>query len=109
MNQPTHEKQSGTASKELVSVAGGAILIIRPVDKAEIVPLFCGCCKFPMKTLEDSIAFRRHGVCSHCDNRWTNNRAVSWADGKWPDTTSEEWQEFIETRAFYAKPILNLK
>jgi len=62
-----------------------------------------------MKTLEDSLAHRKHGVCAHCDNRWTNNKSVSWPDGVMPDKTTEFWQEFIETRALYAKPILKLK
>ena len=105
-----NQRQDDKAGKEVVSVAGGAILLIRPKDhSSSIVPLFCPCCDFPMKTLEDSLSHRKHGVCAHCDNWWTNNRMVSWADGIMPDKTTDFWQEFIETRALYAKPILKLK
>jgi hypothetical protein len=80
------------------------------IGKTGAVPLYCACCRFPMKTIEDTISFRRVGVCRHCDNKWTNYPGIDWKNREmWPKKDSEEWMEYIELRALYAKPILNLK
>lgn len=77
---------------------------------AGAVSLYCACCRFPMKTMEDAISFRRVGVCRQCDGKWTNYPGISWTDkNRWPDTSSDEWKEYLEIRALYAKPILTLR
>lgn len=97
------------SDKEVKSLDGGKIVIVKPIDMTTIVPLFCYVCEFPMKTADDSISFRKHGVCSRCDGRWTNHRDVSWKEGKLPDKSSEDWQEYITLRALLSRPLIILK
>jgi len=66
-------------------------------------------CEFPMKTIEDSIAFRKNGVCSHCDGRWTNDKRVSWSEGRLPDKSWDDWKEYIALRAIYARLLITFK
>lgn len=85
-------------------------LLILNKEKTSAVDLYCACCRFPMKTLEDTLSFRKVGVCHYCDNQWTNYPGIDWKNPtKWPDKSSEIWQEYIDLRYFYAKPILNFK
>lgn len=95
--------------KEILSLENGKIIVIRPKDMSTIVPLFCRCCSFPMKTMDDSISYRKHQVCSKCDDRWTNDKKVDWKTALLPDKSSEDWIEYIELRAFYAKTIITYR
>ena len=94
-------------SKKVKLLFGGKVAIVAPNDTSNIVPLFCSCCKFPMKDSDDSISYRKHGVCSKCDNRWTGKPGVTWPDG--PDLSSDEWQKYIETRVLLEKPVINFR
>jgi len=98
-----------SSTKNIESLLGGKILVISPKDTSTVVPLFCSVCEFPMKTIEDSIAFRKCGTCSHCDGRWTNDKRVSWSEGKFPDKSWDDWKEYITLRAIYAKLLITFK
>ena len=94
-----------SAGKNTVeTLMDGQLVVVKPEDTSEIVPLFCKICAHAMKTLEDSIAYRKVGVCSKCDGRWTNDRRVNWEEGRHPSHEWEEWVEYIKDRRIMANP-----
>lgn len=98
--------ESGNGRK-MKLVANGQIAVVAPSDTSGIVPLFCPCCERPMRTSDDSLAFRKVGVCHKCDERWTNAPGIEWPEG--PDKTSEEWTEYLKLRSLLEKPTLTFK
>lgn len=93
--------------KKVKILFDGKVAIVSPEDTSNIVPLFCSCCEFPMKDSDDSISYRKHGICNKCDSRWTNKPGIKWPNG--PDRTSEEWQKYIQKRAMLEKTVINFK
>lgn len=91
------------------SLNDGKVIVVSSMDPKSIVPIFCSCCTFPMKSAEDSVSYRKHKVCSKCDGRWTNHPDVDWENGIGPDKTSELWEEFIIERAILARPIIKFE
>ena len=96
------------AGKKIIeTLMNGQLVVVKPEDTSEIVPLFCKICAYAMKTLEDSIAYRKVGVCSKCDGRWTNDKRVNWEEGRYPGRELEEWAEYITERGISARsPII---
>lgn len=95
-------RHMSAGKKTIETLMNGQLVVVRPEDTSEIVPLFCKICAYAMKTLEDSIAYRKVGVCSKCDGRWTNDKRVSWTEGKHPGPEWEEWAEYIKERGISA-------
>lgn len=93
--------------KKIKSMCNDKLVLVAPVDTTSIVPLFCSCCSFPMKNSEDSISYRKHGVCDNCDSRWTNKPGVSWPKG--PDKLLKEWDEYIKYRIITSRPVIIFK
>lgn len=93
--------------KKIKMLADGRVAIVTPEDTSEIIPLFCCCCDFPMKTADDSISYRKHKICSQCDDRWTSKPGIVWPSG--PEKTSIEWQTYLENRLLLEKPTINFK
>jgi len=94
------------------SFQDGRIIVITQNSCNIPTPLFCPCCKFPMKNLvEDPQAFKNHGVCSHCDGRFTNYPGVSWKDkSMYPEiVASAFWNEYLEERRILSRSIINFK
>ncbi len=94
------------------SFQDGRIVVIRQNTCSVPTPLFCSSCKFPMKNLvEDPEAFKKHGVCSCCDGRFTNYPGVSWSDqSKHPSIVATEfWNEYLEERRILSRSIINFK
>lgn len=88
--------------KKIESLHNGKIIVVKPTEQNIIVPLFCKLCCYPMKSVEDSISYRKNGVCYHCDLRWTGDRRINWSIEKYPLKDWEEWKEYIEIRAISA-------
>ena len=86
-------------------LCNGKVISISPIDRELIVPLFCPLCEFPMKTSDDSIAYTQCKTCDRCKNKWENVKNVDLLEKKYPDKTSELWKEYLEVRAFQARPI----
>ncbi len=99
-------KETGKG-KKIKILCNGAIAVISPTNTINIIPLFCPCCKRPMKTSDDGLAFRKQGVCYKCDERWTNKPNILWPYG--PDKNSKEWAEYIDIRNLLEKPLLDFK
>ena len=98
------------ADQKMKTTCNGKLIIIVSKEFEKItVPLFCPICELPMKTKEDGLSFRKYGCCEKCDNRWTCTKGIDWAEGKLPDKTSEDWQEYYTYRLIQSKPIINLK
>jgi len=94
-------------TKRIETLMDGRLVIVRPENTTETVPLFCKICAFAMKTLEDSIAYRKVGVCSKCDGRWTNDRRVNWEEGRHPGPDWEDWADYMVERGISARaPII---
>jgi hypothetical protein len=95
--------------KKIESLHNGKIVVVKPVDTSNIVPLFCKLCNYSMKTIEDSICYRKVGVCSHCDGRWSNDKRVDWTAEKYPQRDWEEWNEYIEIRSISARSPISFR
>lgn len=95
------------------SFRDGKVVVIHSHENAnKTTPLFCSCCNFPMKSpLDDAISFQKYGVCSKCDNRWTNFPKIDWEKEDFhPKVISPEfWEEYIAERQLLSKPIINFK
>lgn len=95
------------AGNKTETLMDGQLVVVKPKDTSEIVPLFCKICAYAMKTIEDSMAYRRVGACSACDGRWTNDRRVNWKEDKLPSPDWEDWEEYIKVRGISANsPII---
>lgn len=97
------------SGNEIEVLEDGKILIIRPADKSSLVPLFCSVCAFPMRTLDDSVAFRKHGCCDRCEMYWSGSKLGSWKDGWRPDSTTPDWQTYIQERKLLSRSLITLK
>lgn len=98
------------ADKDFTRLLDGKLVIIKsPGHDKQTVPLFCSCCGYPMRTMEDCIAYRKNAVCYHCDNRWSNSRDVKLQDKVYPDKTTEEWSEYLSFRQIIGRNIFTLK
>ena len=95
--------------KKIESLHEGKVIVVKPTDQRSIVPLFCYLCCYPMKTIEDSISYRKVGVCSHCDGRWSNDRRVDLKANKYPDKNWEEWLEYIDIRRISARSPISFR
>ena len=94
-------------SKEIFSLLDGKVIVIKLANLIDVVPLFCECCLFPMKTLDDSISYRKQKVCSKCKDRWFSSKDNTNINQ--PDKSSPEWVEYIQTRLLLERPTINLK
>jgi len=76
-----------------------------------VVPFFCSICSFQMKTIQDSMAYRKSSCCSKCDLYWSFKKEIDWSDReKYPDKLfKEEWAEYIKDRELRSRPILIFK
>lgn len=90
-------------NKTIESLHNGRVIIVKSIEQNNVVPLFCKVCFYPMKTIEDSISYRKVGVCSHCDNRWSTDKRISWKDECYPQKDWEDWIEYMEIRRIIAK------
>lgn len=97
------------STSNIKSIENGQILIISSTDLDKIVPVFCEVCKFPMKTLEDSISFRMYGCCNHCEMHWTRTKFGKWEDGWRPDTSTEGWTDYLIYRKALSRNLITLK
>lgn len=93
--------------KKIKTMFNGKIAVVAPEDTSSVVPLFCSCCEFPMRTTDDSVSYRKYGICNKCDERWTGKPGNNWPRG--PDKTSVQWQKYIDNRLLLEKPVINFK
>jgi hypothetical protein len=100
MTEPTDTWTAFDAYREMKVVAEGKILVVRPSDAATIVPLFCAFCRFPMKTADDSIAYRKAGCCDKC---------LLFCRGRKEEMPPEQWEEYLQDRQNCAKPLIIIK
>lgn len=63
-------------------------LIIKQLNSADPVPLFCVVCGLPNLTPDDVISHRHDGCCLSCSIRWVDLNREKWKEGWRP--TSEE-------------------
>jgi hypothetical protein len=87
----------------------GNILLIFSSETDIIVPIFCSICSFPMKTLEDAIAFRASGCCNLCEMHWTRTKFGKWEDGWRPSKETEGWDDYLKYRKATGQGLLMLK
>lgn len=95
-------------SKIIKHLLGDKIVLILP-ENDKTTPLFCHICKFPMKTLEDSISFKKMGCCNLCELRWSTTKYGKLEEGWVPGSDTEGWEDYMSTRNIYFKRLINLK
>lgn len=100
MTVPTSAWSKFDSYREMKLLEGGKILVIRPADVATVVPLFCPLCHFPLRTADDSIAFRKAGCCDKC---------ILFCRGKKEEMKPELWEEYLEERRNAPRPLIILK
>ena len=86
--------------REMKILSEGRILVIRPSDASTVVPLFCPLCKFPLKTADDSIAFRKAECC---------DKFLLFCRGKKEETKPEQWEDYLEDRRTAPHPLFTFK
>jgi hypothetical protein len=94
-------------TREMKILNNGKIVVVKPLDHSIVVPLFCSVCTFPMKTSDDSAAYKMYSCCDRCGLRFASGNKEKWAEGWRP--TEDELLEYKEERELLAKPLLNLK
>lgn len=94
---------------EFKSLEDGKILIISSTETSKIVPLFCPVCSFPMKTIEDSLSFRKYECCNLCEIYWTRTKFGKWEDGWRPNSQTEGWEDYVNYRKALSRNIITLK
>lgn len=98
--------------KGVESYNNGKVIVLIETEPKQTTPLFCPVCEFPMKApLDDAISFQKYGCCSKCDQRWTNFPGLEkWLSSKHPSEISKEfWDEYIEERRLFSRPLLTFK
>lgn len=119
-NNRTHSNKLKQVDTTIKNLNNGMVVVIIGDTKPG---LFCTCCEHPLKTMEDSMSFKKHGVCSWCDNRWTSSPGVEWKDqDKYPPALARsgyvykthldyavEWKEYLDERLLLSRPKLTLK
>ena len=82
------------------------VLVIRPNDKDNIIPLFCPICDFPMKSSDDFISFKETSCCYKCKIYLVAPHVEEWKTGWRPEKDSEELKNYIELRKQTFKPTI---
>lgn len=82
------------------------VLIIKPSDKNDIVPLFCSVCEFPMKTSDDFLSFKDNECCYKCNFYLAAKYREQWNNGWRPEKDSEEFKKYMEFRNESFKPTI---
>lgn len=95
-------------NKTTEEMLDGKILVIKPAGDVS-VPLFCDICKFPMKTMDDVVSFKKIGCCSSCEMRWSTSKLGNLAEGWKPDANTDGWEDYIRVRNIHFKRLINLK
>ena len=89
------------AYREMKVLENGKVLVVRPLEASStIVPLFCPLCSFPMRTLEDSISYRKSQCCEQCFLFCRGNRE---------ELPYEQWEEYIIQRQTKPKQLIKFK
>jgi len=83
------------------------VVVVRPKDKRSVVPVFCPCCSFPMKVVDDFLAYREFECCHHCELKFARTNKERWDLGWRPDQASDTWLEYIQLREVLFKPVFN--
>jgi hypothetical protein len=91
-----HDEWSDISKGRISKKIKGEIVIIKPCDDYQRVPLVCPLCEFLFRGMEDITMFKRYGVCSECSLRWAQSREKEWGLGWRP--TSTELYDYIEGR-----------
>jgi len=100
------------STQKIETKSHGKIVIVYDSNAKDMqIPLFCKECKFPMKTIDDSISFRAKGCCYKCDLNWSYVVEVDWKDAtKHPSVVlNDQWTEYIKNRQIQTRPILIFK
>jgi hypothetical protein len=87
----------------------GRILLVTPSEKNAVVPVFCPVCSFPMRTLEDSIAFRTNEACAHCEMHWSRCKFGKWEDGWRPSGETEGWNDYLIYRKALSRVLITIR
>lgn len=91
----------------------GKIVLVydKSVQEHFVVPLFCPICSFQMKTMQDSLSYRKMKCCNKCEIYWGYKKEVDFSDEeKLPKILfAEEWDEYIKNREISSRPILIFK
>lgn len=99
MTTPEDEWFIFDSYREMKVVSDGKLLVVRPFDQEVSVPLFCPLCTLPLRTADDSMAYRKTRTCDKCNLRW----------GKEPeevDKTTPEFAEYLKEREILQRPLL---
>ena len=82
------------------------VLVVRPNDKDNVIPLFCPVCEFSMQTADDFLSYKEVSCCFKCKVHLAAQCVDEWKAGKRPDKNSEEYKKYIDFRKQTFKPII---
>jgi hypothetical protein len=106
-HQHSNMKLDYAEQRDIKILANGKIVVVKPLIHSVITPLFCEVCEYPMKTSDDSAAYKMFGCCDRCALKFAFGNKEKWEKGWRP--TSEDLKEYKEERELLAKPLLILR
>ena len=103
---------SNASTKTIKSVMNGKIIVVSNDDSIN-TPLFCVVCSYPMKSIDDSIAYRKSGCCNYCDMRFGTPKEGpdGWdiKNGRYPKKDTEIWADYIQLKSLSFTIIFNIR
>jgi len=94
-------------NQQIKELCNGQVVVIKP-STCFIVPLFCPVCKFPIKTANDTIAYKSFECCDLCAINFAYTNKEKWLNENWRPN-QEELKDYIIERQLLSKPKFNLK
>jgi len=80
----------------VVAFVPSGFCVIKPVEAADGLPLYCPVCDFMLATIDDRFAFERFSCCAWCANTWAYSRAEEWSFGWRP--SDDEIKDAIDSK-----------
>ena len=68
----------------------GGIVVIKPIDCTDIMPISCPVCKTMLRGIEDVREMNKLGACQECCNRWAYTNYEKWKAGWRPSVEDIE-------------------
>ena len=85
----------------------GKVIVIKPTVHFTVVPLFCPVCQFPMKTSDDSSAYKTYECCDLCGLTFASGNKEKWFAGWRP--AEDVLKPYKAEKELLKKPLLIIR
>lgn len=94
--------------RQIKIIENGKVLVIKSINHTTVVPLFCSVCELPMKTSDDSLAYKTFKACNLCSLHFAYSNRKKWDEENWRPS-KKELEEYLSHRELVEKPKLIVK